>query len=381
MKKALLFAAAALVSGVAFAQPTLTPKSNIVTVDTLWLKSEGGIAEIKAEINKFWVVKNVDQSKITPCLSNIINEAIVKAEKPAAGQIGWQTNADAPDQYKVSYDKGAVKVAFVNQLANDGTANYKDFSLEWTGTKAAKGAHAGNPFYADGDTLYGQFVDLTKGGYIVSVEAVADVDLSLRVDLVDINGRVGNNSDGSLYNTIGTAISTYEYKWNQDEASAENGLGTLPEDWYNGSWRNQDNGRYSGTAPVINPPFYKKQSSAVKGWCLLDMSKIGKIMFTIDDAAKSTKGTAKNLWIKSLTVGSGACVALEPLVKTTGLKGIAKKSIKAYAVANAIKVEGKAKVYNMIGQVVAEGAESIEVPCKGIYRVVNAQGAKTVVVK
>lgn len=377
MKKALLFAAAAMVSGAAFAQPTLTPKNSTVAADTLWLKSEGGIAEIKAEINKFWVVKNVETKAITPCLSGLVNEDVVKTEA-ATGEIAWNAGWEA-GQYKFSYENKAIKVAY--ERLKEG-ANWADFSLEWTGTKAGKG-HPGNPFYADGDTLYGQFVDLKKGEYTVTMNAVSDKDLSLRIDLVDVNGRVGNNAGGSLYQTITAKGGDYEFKWNNDEANAESGLGTLPEDWYGESWRGQDNGRNKDVpkAPAMNPPFYKKQGTAVAGWCMLDMSKIGKIALTIDDAGKAKKDDKKNLWIKSITVGSGTTCAKLGKLGTVGLKGIAKKSIKAYAVANAIKVEGKAKVYNMIGQVVAEGAESIEVPCKGIYRVVNAQGAKTVVVK
>ena len=194
----------------------------------------------------------------------------------------WHTSL--PTEYQFKNDNDTLVVDFTNQMPN-GTANYGAFADYFVNIEHFNDAFISSPGDTQ-DTLRGKTVDMSN--YLtVSFTVKANKNLTLRLDLLDKNGKVSNYVSPIKTILAGNGWSTVNYQWTKPSVL----------DYYSPTW-------FDATVPDY-----------AVGWPL-DVSNIIGVLFTIDDGTVGILGDQKQLKISNLRIGN-PCVSDTTITATS----------------------------------------------------------------
>ena len=419
MKKVLLTVAGSVLGLGMFAQ-TMTPKDSIAAVVNSWK------AAYRSTYNVKFVTLDYTDSTIAP--TKTANGIINKTFEPQGG---------AATTLKTYYDvdNKCLRLDFDRTAAAG--ANWGDYIFNYWTTKVTSDAASFNPFYnsdawkakaaADKDSIVGVTLDLTdSANRIMTVEyKLLDLDAAdsadLRMDLFDVNGRsTGGHSakriigGKTLPNDGNWQTATFYWNAEKDWANLESEVGYQGtgdaalndaaqqsfSDGYDATWFGQANGRGYGASAsaaipglfgfIPNSTFGGTGNSPFTGDAYdidLDAKNIIGFKIILNDGPSADYHDKQfSVLIKKIAIGDAlAANTTNHYSFPQGL--LASKIVKAKKitpnVGKKFAFEGKGVMVNLLGQVVAKGAGSIDASslANGVYYIVIDGVASKVIVK
>lgn len=379
MKKGLLgLAAGLLVSGAALAQEGAVDQATI-DANGAYLKGYTLQGTYEDTVYCQWNTKNI-KAHGTP----VGGFEVPLDLKNEDGDLLW-TEGYKPGQYAISWDddKDALRIDFVNIMPNDG-ANYMDFTLTWSHWLEAQNEDA-TPFDSDGDTLagpifsYGLDAEGKTNPINITAEVMTDVDMVLRLDLGDGNGRISNRI--SPRNEVFAEADFGKYEFSFSDTVTQDGKDVNSVGFFSEAYAHDYHAVKNGRGDKTLPPLYGKNGPDFP--VMLDPQQITKISMVIDDGTNGELDDSKTLWIKRIVLGDESKIGETHTPSwNTVEEPVANGKVAAPTVGvvkGGIKVSEEVVVYNAIGQVVAKGNGEIAVPA-GVAFVKGANGGVAKVV-
>jgi hypothetical protein len=382
MKKILLTAATALASLSMFAVMT-----NKDSVETIWVSHK-----ILTESHK--------PNLITFDFSDTTALSFTKfwthsAANSNAGLAFYKYSWDATEKaLKIDVDftiGGTVAAPATNYSA---ILNYN-----WVNLVEKAGDTKINPF-TTADSVEGVFLDISGADQAKLVLNYKPVGLSdsaqVRFDISDANGRQSNQispkhtiKPSSTYQDMTFSwaeASNGNNDWNQDVAEITDG--------WTDSWFDVKNGRGASDIASVKALNLPVAGAGGVGLYSLDASSIAKWNIQFDDGTKTAPGPKQtdmtfSIYVKSITIGDKLASTDDQYVFgatkrfVTGNK-IVKGSKKITPnVGSKFNFEGKGILVNILGQVVATGAGSIDASsfAAGVYYIIIDNVATKVIVQ
>lgn len=406
MKKVLLTAAAAFASFAMLAQVKTNGLTNNSTrqdsLATMWnankVQKGSGVDNSTKITSVFIDFSDTTGVEMATVMKNLWYHGIGLVTGEAGG------NTKYPGVYLPVWKSGYLEIPF-NYVGQSGDNYSACVNQSWTSFVKGSGKTF-NPFVNAGDSVKGIFVNMSNKDYrkakvVCQVVGLAD-SATIRMDLCDANGRQSNLGNPSrIVRKTNTVDTTLIFNWN-GEGAMDPASGKID------NWEQDVDGLTDGWSDAFNevaakgaikdktadglPMVLANGTDPVK----LDTAYICKWMLQFDMGS-----TYKNvdqtftLKVKSIQIGD---LMLQPGIdnQSNGLyvfggshksEGTPAKIVKAKKitpnVGKKFAFEGKGVMVNLLGQVVAKGAGSIDASslANGVYYIVIDGVASKVIVK
>jgi len=364
-----------------------------------------------------WSAKHNANNQFKLAVLDFSDSAMVKEWRTARKE--FETSAE--NSHDVSYDatEKALKIAYkyLGTAANDnysGTVTFGYLYTKKNDSTSAGCTTAFNPFL-EKDSIVSDFINMTDSAnrsirVTYKVKNLAD-SASMRIDIYDVNGRKTNNGNSAVKKQIKQA-STYQtlvYNWCYDSGSDlgnksgwnEDAIGFA--DGYSGNWWGINTGHWNtgttGLPKVTADPYKVNLDTAFMLPKFLVQFNSGgkgdawvKAMAGVTSPAldKEFEVYIKKVEFGDFTSGQDLMFAYDGTLRTCYCW--INDSVASKIINNAKKIspnigskfafEGKGTMVNILGQVIAEGTNSInaDAAAAGVYYIIiDGVGSKVIV--
>lgn len=191
----------------------------------------------------------------------------------------------AADQSISFYDEAM----YITHTRTSSDLNWQENTIqftEWTGDGYGK-------FGPNSQVMRGQYVNMSED-IIVRATISTDVTCEVRMDVVDVNGHIGNSHSARRIISPGEE-QTYTFDFRD----------TL-YDWYGGDFWGESNGRYSSSDLIVIQPDGSKfiKTYGLGEFIPFDSRRVAKLTFTINDGEQGEIGQEINLKISNIVIGN-----------------------------------------------------------------------------
>jgi len=362
---------------------------------------------------KAWTANRIIEKSVKKAILNF-NDTILYNKRA----INGGANVGNPQQatYVTSYDSVEKALSIHYTYTGDGTkdqyseAVYFGYGYSQDTSAANKVAKKFNPFLANGDVIKGTFIDMSDSlmrnlKLICKIKDLASTDsVSVRVDIYDVNGRETNSNKSGVKRAIkpSSEWQILTYIWSYDSGNDPGNLAGWNEqalmfyDGYQGNWWGISNGHYSTPEPGFPSIVLNSSEFAVP---LEPKYILPKFLVQFNPGAKTdawvaNMGSGKldgdfTLLIREVDFGDidsqnlTADEQFEYGQHIVASKIVEGKKLKVSQSGDIFRFEGKAKLINILGQVVATGVDVIDASSltPGVYFIIVDGRAKEVIVK
>lgn len=242
------------------------------------------------------------QAQYNPAIWQVLDETTnvpaITGLNPSNGYVrddmAKSKHENANNAYVITWEGDVLKVNFTNPVGSN-WADFEFSTIQWVGGTQKMFTKTTDGISQISDVAKGYTVNFSNpSNRIITFKAQADLPMNIRIDLIDINGKISNGASPK-YNIPATAGGvntndnskwvTYSFSWGGDATASANVSNAT--DMYSGVWWDVNN---YGLKDAENP---------------LDLSKIVAFAITIDDGEQGLDAEIKNIYIKDVTLGTG----------------------------------------------------------------------------